>query len=349
MNITTSTVFVTSTTSELSTAGSPFTFIHLPLWVRILQAIAYIVELIFGVTLNTFFFCLILFSKSLRQRGFAVTIQIFATNLVFSVLILSSCAHVARFDEWTLGNDFCQLIAFCHQWLQPQRWLLTAVLVIDRTLTISRPLRYEKHGNKVVAILSLSATILALVIGLLPHMIPLLRLCNGFTPGTNTCHTLILMSNCGIYTVSYSAFVFMVGGVIPFSLYTWMFYKARKANRQVLPTPQSLTANGMVSPHLSVTRKQILTVFLLFWTLLGCTVPFYSTFLFLYFSFLANWPDGYFIGYGMHLFFQPLFYGLVIADPITLMWHKDVKQELTKISLKCQNLLQGILHKVINS
>ena len=329
MNNTTSTIFVNSTTSTLST-GSPFAFISLPLWVRILQVIAYIIELIFGVILNTFFICLILFSKSLRQRGFAVTIQILATNLVFTVLILSSCAHIARFDEWTLGDGFCQFIAFCHQWLQPQRWLLTAVLIIDRTLTISRPLKYEKHGTRVVAILSSSAISLALLIGLLPHMIPLLHSCNGFTPGTSTCQTLILMPNCGMYLMSYSAVVFTVGGVLPFSLYTWIFYKAKQASRQILPAPQSQLSRG-ASSHLSVIQKQILTVFLLFWTLLGCTLPFYSSFLLLYISFLANWPSGYFTGYYTLVFFQPLFYGLVVADPITLMWHNDVKLELRKI------------------
>ena len=226
-NSTPTILFMTSTTSPLNGTNSPFGFISLPLWLRILQVVAYIIELIFGVTLNTFLICLILSCKSLRQRGFAVTIQILATNLVFTVLILSSCAHIAQYDEWTLGNDFCQFIAFCHQWLQPQRWLLTAALVIDRTLTISRPLKYEKHGTKVVASLSSSAVVLALVIGLLPHMIPPLRLCNGFTPGTNTCQTLILVSNCGKYLTSYSAIVFNIGGVVPFSLYIWIFYKAK--------------------------------------------------------------------------------------------------------------------------
>ena len=332
VNNTTVTFFMNSTTSTLGT-GSPFTFISLPLWVRILQVIAYIVEFIFGVTLNAFFICLILLSKSLRQRGFAVTIQVLTTNLVFTVLILSSCAHVARFDEWTLSDGFCQFIAFCHQWLQPQRWLLTAVLVIDRMLTISRPLKYEKHGTRVVAILSSSAIILALLIGLLPHVITLLHSCNGFTPGTNTCQTLILMPNCGAYLMSYSAIVFTVGGVLPFSLYIWMFCKAKQASSQILPALQPQMSGG-ASSNLSVTQKQILTIFLLFWTLLGCTLPFYSSFLLLYLSFLANWPSGYFIGYYILVFFQPLFYGLVIADPITLMWHKDVKEELRKIKHK---------------
>ena len=326
--------FMNSSSYTLNGTDNPLTFVSLPLSMRILQAIAYTIEFTLGIILNTFLICLILFSKSLRQRGFAFTVQILITNLVFTILVLSSCAHIARFDEWTLGDSFCQFIAFCHQSLQPQRWLLTAALVIDRALTINRPLKYEKYRTKFVAILSTSAIILGLLIGLLPPMTSL-RSCNGFTPGTNTCQILVVIPNCGIYLLSYSAVVFMAGGVLPFTLYIWMFYKAKKASREIAPTqPQT-----RLSSHRSLTQKQLLTVFLLFWTLLGCTLPFYSSFLLVYLSFLANWPGGYFAGYYSLLLFQPLFYGLVIVDPLTLMWHRDVKQELRKIKQKIKAYL----------
>ena len=332
----------TTTGVQTDTGSGPFGSISLPLWIRSLQMVAYTVVFVLGIILTVSFVTLILCSKSLQQRGFAVTVQILLTNLAFSILIMPTSARTARLDDWTLGDSFCQFIAFANQWLQPQRWLLTAVLVVDRTLTISRPLKYEKYGKIFVAVFSTFAIIVSFLFGILPHIITPLQSCSGFTPGTNTCNILAAMPNCGVLILSYSVVVIVTGGVVPFSLYLWMFFKAKKVRTQIVPQrfrlPQENETRGGSSQP-SMMQKQYFTIFLLFWTLLGCTIPSYSAFLLLYFSFLADWSKGYFAGLYTVLFFQPLFYGLTIADPITLMWHKDVKQEMTKIKQKVKNFL----------
>ena len=225
-------------------------------------------------------------------------------------------------------------MAFSTQTFQNQRWLLTAVLVIDRALIIYRPLRYKKHGARVVLILST----VALIVGFLNGVIlsTALQSCIGYIPGISTCYILYVNSNrrCGRYLSGSSTVVILLGGVLPFILLMWMFCKANKARTLVVPSTQDTESRSTESTPPSVSRKHIFTVLLFFWTLLGCALPYYLSFLILFLSFVVNSPGGSTAGYYLLIITQPIFQGLVIADPIALMWHKDVKKELKKIKYK---------------
>ena len=303
--------------------------IILPESVRILQAVIYIIELIVGTGLSVFLISMILLCKSLRQRGFAIALQILLANLAFAIPVLSAGIKAALDDDWMSDDHSCQFVAFCNQSFHPQRWLLMAVWVIDRVLTIHRPLRYEKHGAKLVTIMSLAAFLGGLLTGILPLSI-LPKVCNGVISSLNTCHLLFYAhQDCGVYTFIYLTITFIIGGVLPFCLYIWMFYKANKVARQILPTQLTQTSTVAIQP--SMTRRQLTTIFVQFWTLLGCSSPTYSSIVSIYISYITSWQVGLFISIILLILLQPLYYGLVIADPIALMWHKDVKQELKKL------------------
>ena len=312
-----------------------------PASVRTIQATVYIIELILGVSLNLFLVFLILFSKSLRQRGFAVAVQILLANVAFAVPVLSTSAHTALAGDWTLGDGACQFIAFCNQSLQPLRWLLTAVLVIDRALTVRHPFKYEVHGTKVVVALSVTAQLTALLMGIISPS--LLSKCNGHIMGSNTCHgTHEHNEICPVFAFAYVGFLFLVGGVLPFCLYVWMLCRAKKANRQVVAAVVHVgTASKVstVSQRITVSPKQVLTMFILFWTLMGCILPYYLAFLLTYLAILARLSFKIIsVAAYLSLFTQPLYYALVIADPIALMWHKDVKNEIHKCKKYVQTM-----------
>lgn len=301
-----------------------------PQSLRTLQAVLYMFELIIGVSLSVFLIYLILFRKSLRQRGFAVALQILLTNIAFTIPVLSTGVQSALEDGWMPSYNLCMFIAFCNQSFQPQRWLLTTVLVTDRALTVTRPLKYEKHRKKTIAILSIVAIGLGLLIGIIPPSV--LPNCNGYIPGLNTCHFVTqsqTQQSCGLYGFMYVTLLLLLGGVLPFCLYIWMFWKAKKATIQIVP--EQTQTNTEIPRSNSVSRKQLMTIFLLFWTLLGCLLPHYIAFVCVYISDIINSPRGILLSGFTMLFTQPLYYGLVIADPIALMWHKDVKQELRKL------------------
>ena len=83
---------------------------------------------------------------------------------------------------------------------------------------------------------------------------------------------------------------------------------------------------------MSLTRKQLMTLFLLFWTLIGCLLPHYIAYFISYIIVLSSSSLKLVtIGGAFILLTQPLYYGLVIADALALMWHQDVKTELRKI------------------
>lgn len=317
--------------------GDIFVIPILPYQVRVLRATIAVIELIIGVFLNTSLILLIIFRKSLHQRGFATAVLILSVNMGYAVPLLSTSAYTYLAGEWTFGDGFCQFLAFSNQMFPNQRWFLTTVLVIDRALTINRPLRYEKHGAVVVLILSTVALIAGLLNGVV--LSTAFQSCIGYIPGISTCYILYVNSKrtCGRYLSCSSTIVILLGGVLPFCLYIWMFYKAKKAQRQVVPRTQGTVASSLPSvPQ----HKQIFTLFLFFWTLLGCSLPYYFSFLILFLSFIVNLPSGIMAGYYLLVVTQPIYQGLVIADPIAMMWHKDVKRELRKLKHKIKTYIR---------
>ena len=268
-----------------------------------------------------------------------MAVQILISNLAFTIPVLSTSTVAALQDDWTLGEDTCHFVAFCNEHLQTQRWLLTAVLVIDRALTISKPLKYEKHGAKVVAVLSL----ISLFVGLLAGIIPRIAVseCEEFSSFLNSCYFFsIMIPGCSTYTIIIVSALFLIGGVLPFILYLWMFCKARKANRQVVPSQHP--RESTVTRRLATSRKQFLTVLLLFWTLLGCSLPHYLSFVFTYiFIEVGSFKLALIAAFSL-IPTQFLYYGLVLADPIAIMWHKDVKDELHKLKTTIKTMLREL-------
>ena len=327
--------------------------LYLPYQIRILRAIIFVTELILGMFLNTALILLIILCKSLHQRGFATTILILFMNLGNAVPLLSTSAYSVVVAEWRLGDSFCRFIASNTQTFQIQRWLLTTVLVIDRALTINRPLRYERYGARIVLFLSTAALITGFLNGIVLYTA--LQSCIGFIPGISTCYIYSITSirRCGRYLVCSSTGIILLGGVLPFILCMWMFFKATKARMlQVAPIANNNTdgrSTAMITSsathHSVLSRKQMFTIFLFFWTLLGCALPYYFSYVILYLSLVADSPRGSKVGYYLLILTQPIYQGLVIADPIALMWHKDVKEELKKIKRKIKLYATNVFFK----
>ena len=320
-------VNLNNSTTNCSSGSNDF-MVSLPLLVRTFQIISYLAVFIVGLSLSVFLIIFILCHKSLRkQRGFAIALQILLSNVVFSIPLLSISVVVAVEGDWTLGDGACQFIALCNQFSQAMRWLLTPVLVIDRALTINWPFKYEKYGAKVVAILSMVTLGVSLFSSIIPPIIA--GNCYGANVALNTCS--FDNQGCRAFRVPYATFLLVVGGFLPFFLYIWMLFKAKKGQQQIVPTE----GINHTTTEFSVTRKQLLTIFLLFWTLLGCLLPHYVAFIITYFSYnIKVFRLLLRVGFPLLILTQPLYYGLLIADPIAMMWNRDVKQKLKLLKQK---------------
>ena len=308
----------------------------IPQLIRTLIGIANLVVFILGLSLSVFLIVLILYNKSLRnQRGFAITFLIILSNLIFATFVLSTSVVVALDADTILSGGICQFIAFCNLTFQPLRWLLTTVLIVDRALIISWPFKYEKYRTQVLIVLSMLAIMAALFNGIIPSSV--LQECIGFSSVLNTCQLTELHTSCLVYGFTYTTSVILIGGILPFCIYLWLFYKASKANRQVVPI-QNGEEGSIITPHSSISRKQLLTFFVLFWTLLGCALPNYTTLLLTYLIIVTDFTAGIIVVGPLYLLTQPLINAQLIADPVALMWHKDVKEKLKniKLSIKTQ-------------
>ena len=69
-----------------------------------------------------------------------------------------------------------------------------------------------------------------------------------------------------------------------------MFHKAKKINRQVVSTQSIMDESSELRS--SVSRKQLLTVLVLFWTLLGCALPNFAAILVQYIVLKGNFQNG---------------------------------------------------------
>lgn len=295
-----------------------------------LQGIVYIVVFIVGLSLSLFLVTLILCRTSLRRQGaFIIPLQILLSNIGYLIVVSSTSAIAALQGDWMLGDGLCQFIGFCNQIFQPLRWLFTTILIIDRAMMINWPFKHEKYRNKLLTILSMIViTAVFLFAIILSSALPQ---CTGYSFITNTCYLTGNGSICDAYAFTYGSILFLIGGLLPFGICLWMFYKAKKVENQVVPA--QIAEQGSAASRSSVTRKQLVTFFILFWTLLGCSLPQYISYLFTYSFALSNHLKGAIFGVFSLILTQPLYNGLFIADPVALMWNEDVKKELKNIKV----------------
>lgn len=189
--------------------------------------------------------------KRLRCRSVMVSLSVVAVDILMTFTYTLPVLITAALQRWAFQSGGCIVFgATAFQFLMT-RWLIMAVLCVDRFNTVRFPFSYEKYSKPIMIVL----TVLAWLIPVL-FSIPTLSK-SGFGPVKLrenlptcliTCDSSKGGRGCQVFYLLYFTLVFLLGSAVPISLYSWLYYRARRLRPTMLVLGQVTTrvASGAV-------------------------------------------------------------------------------------------------------
>ena len=286
-----------------------------------------------GVLGNSMVLLLVLLDKRLRYRSIIASLSIVLCDLLLTIFYHGVALTGAVLKRWPYGKDdegTCNAYAISTLCLLYVRWLAISTIAIDRFCTVYFPFKYPRYSKKVLVVL----TVLTWGVPLAVTISNIYISSPTFRPNIPTClpscinkeGTIRLL--CRILNVSSVIFVLVVGIFTPSAVYTWLYYKGRQFRRQPqLGTNETTSNNTQNSAFTTQEQKALVTLFLLYMTVLITTLPQVLIGLTRY-----N-PNCLFfrIPLELHLSFSLVFFSSTSLDPIVLLRHQDFRIAIKEI------------------
>ena len=303
--------------------------------VKIILVLVYYSTFTSGSFLNIFLFYLIIRYKKLHTLTFGISLQIvvldllqlFCVNLFDLVTVFS--------EEWILGAEMCIFIGFISHTVRVARSLFMCVFVIDRFLSIFAAFCYPRYSKKITITHSVVAWVVALLFQV--PILPGLFDCYSFSAlqrhcaASSTCNP-----SCLIFGRLFLFLIYVPTTLVPVVLYALLYWKVKKIKRQV----RAVVPVHALQEDQSASRvfrskqnwKAAITFFTLFLATFILTSPANVGIIIImavFRSYLSS-PAMYICV----LLLSSVSSLLVIADPIVIMRHRDVKEVLHEIKTK---------------
>lgn len=224
--------------------------------------------------------------KRLRNnRSVLLTLVIVAADLLLTFTYSLPSLVTTIFRRWVFGTRGCMAFGFVASDILFTRWLIISIFCIDRFCNVKFPFRYRKHGKWILVALIPSAWITPLILSAIP--LPIfaefeLRLnIPTCLPG---CHDNEQFVNlCKIYYGIITAVSFIMGSIVPISIYSWLYTKGKNMRRSVRNSIGQITvqvAGGVIrrpfTDYRAITdteKRATVTFMLVFITVLVTALP----------------------------------------------------------------------------
>ena len=288
---------------------------------KVCLILIYFSTFIAGSFLNIFMFYLIIRYKKLHVLTFGISLQIVVLDLIqlygvdlFRLITVFS-------GEWLFGAGMCALTGFVDVYVVMARSFLMCVFVIDRFLSVFAAYFYPRHSKNIAITLSVIAWVAALLfqVPILPGLLD----CYSYLAVQSRCtYTASCSPPCGTYANLCIFLVFVPATLIPVVLYALLYWKVKKIKSDAVAIPPVCNRKH--------DRKSAITFFLLFLTAFVLTSPAFVIIAIARFISRNEPAAAYFI-IAMSTSVSNL---PVIADPIVIMRHSDVKEVLREIKTK---------------
>ena len=299
----------------------------LVLIVKIYLILLFYSTFIAGSLLNFLLLYLIIRYKKLHTLSFVISLQIVFLDLLQLYGVYLFRLVTVFTDEWLFGIGVCVLTGFIDILVRVVRSFLMCVFVIDRFLSVFAPYFYPRHDKKIAITLSAISWILAFLSQL--PVFPGLFDCYGYLAERLQCRYLSLCSQpCMVYAQFYVAVIFIPTTILPVVLYILLYWKVKKIEKA---GPAAVAPVGGENQPVKRDWKAAITFFLLFLTVFILTAP-PSVLLVILAATLSIVPAQ--AGFVILAFLTSVASLLVVADPIVIMRHSDVKEVLCEIKTK---------------
>jgi len=278
--------------------------------------------------------------KELRCRTVIASLSVVAVDLFFDLTyhFPALISTVAR--RWLFTDVGCMAIGFMGHEFLITRWMIMAVLCIDRFCTVRFPFKYEKYSKCVLIWLTLVAWILPFILSI-PSVVG--NFGNvGFRRNIPTCAVDCQNGGCAVYFRVLTTTSVVIGGVLPILLYAWMYYRARRLRPTAMTLGQlsiQLASGAIVSQPIAQLEQSsrdrefraILTFALIFVTVLATAIPAYI-FLILRTANEELWCR---IPLVVHFVGIEIFLLATALDPILILRDRDFRRCLNDLFCHC--------------
>lgn len=234
-------------------------------WTRAIHAAVIASLVVVSLLGNGLVLLLVARYKQLQRRSVMVILCVAVADLVMTFSFHLPALVSTVIGQWPFTSTGCMAFGFLGFEFILTRWMIMAVLSIDRFFTVRFPFSYEKHSKSVLAVLIVAAWVLPIA-----SVVPSVHRVGDILFRENIPTCLVgcskLDMQCKVYVMSVLSLAFTVGGVLPTLLYLWLYHRARR-----------LSGPSMMNRNIFETRV-IVTFVIIFVSFLVTGFPAYSFF-----------------------------------------------------------------------
>ena len=220
-----------------------------PLEAEVLHIVVLSVIVLLSLLANGLVLLLVARYKQLRCRSIMVSLSVVVVDILLTVTFTVPVLVTAAAQDWVFMDEGCVFFGtFSFQFLMT-RWLIMAILCVDRFSTVRFPFSYKKYSKKILFVLTFLAWLIPLVFSL-----PILSQSGfgiaEFRDNMPTCFVGCDRDNnlCKLFYLLYFTSIFILGSAVPIGVYSWMYYRARRLRPSMVLLGQVLTqvASGAI-------------------------------------------------------------------------------------------------------
>lgn len=266
--------------------------------------------------------------KILRSRSVIASLSLILADMFWGLCYHFPALVSASAAGWQFGTAGCSVFGLLSIEFLLTRWLVMAVVCIDKFSTVRFPFSYEKYSKYILVVLIITAWVLPFILSFLPAIFKLSQA--GFRPNIPTCLYSCEGPICRLYYGTVVSFSFIIGAIVPTILYVWLYRKARllRPTAVVLGQMALQTANGpatnqhLPSSHFEWWSRGHLTFLLILITLILTSLPAYMMQIFR----TTDYEDWCRIPIFVHFIVQLIFFLSTALDPMMIMRDQDFRR-----------------------
>lgn len=306
---------------------------------------ALLVSVIIAATLagNGLILLLVAKFKVLRSRSVVAKLSLTCADVLWCLCYHAPAVVSASATGWVFGDFGCKTFGLFSVQFLLTRWLVLAVVCIDRFSNVRFPFSYTKYSKFVLVVLTIAAWILPFLLAFFPPITGLSH--EEFRPNIPTCLYRCENRACRFYYGIVVSSSFIVGVVVPTVLYVWLYRRARslRPTAVVLGKMALQPAAGLITGHTLLSNNpdkwsrdihSYLTLLLILVTFVVTSLPAY-----IFQSIRSANPDAWCrIPIYVHFVIQLVFLSSTALDPLVIMRDRDFQQYLRHLCCGCKTV-----------
>ena len=303
----------------------------------VLAVYALLISVVIAATLagNGLILVLVAKYKVLRNRSVVASLSLILADVLWCLCYHAPALVSTSYAGWAFGDMGCSAFSLLSVEFLLTRWLVLAVMCIDRFNTVRFPFSYAKYSKCTLTVLTVAAWLLPFLIAFFPAVSKISK--GAFRPNIPTCLYSCSAMFCRFYYGILVSLSFVVGAVIPTILYVWLYRRARSLRTApvVLGQMALQSATGPITKqHATLSHSHIypdrwsqdihgsLTFILIVVTFMVTAVPAYMSQIFR----STDYEDWCRIPIFVHFVVHLIFFSSTALDPLVIMRDRDFRQ-----------------------